>query len=206
MLITSLEAVSKTRTRVTFDHDTTLVLSNKEITVYGLVQDHEIDESVYGEIVEAQKGAALKYAGRLLKDLDYTTARLRTKMLRAGYPEEAVEDTIERLIDAGYVNDRRYAQAFLRLHLSDRSIMRICSDLQRKGIDKDLVAEVLREYDEENTSGIHGQETAQIRRYLLRKHYRPGRTSYEERTRIKVALVRRGYSIDNIRKAMQSIN
>lgn len=206
MLITSLETVSKTRTRVTFDYDKTLVLSNKEIAAYGLQCDQEVEPAVYHEILESQKAAALIRAGNLLKGMDYTVQGLHDKLIRAGYPQEAVEDVVERLEDAGYLNDRRYAEGYLRLHLGDRSLARIRGDLQLKGIDRDLLAEVLRAYEDENEGAAARQEIAQIGKFLARKHYDPYTMTYEETARIKAALLRKGYSMEHIRQAMEAVN
>lgn len=206
MLITSMESVSKTRTRVTFDYDRALVLSNKEITAYGLKEEREVDETLYAQILAEQKSAALVRAGNLLKGLDYTAQGLRDKLLRAGYPEEAVEDVVTRLTEAGYLNDRRYAEGYLRLHLADRSLTRIRRDLAQKGIDRELLEDVLRAYEEDNEGGAAAQEITLIRRFLERKHYNPYVMTYEETARIKSSLLRKGYSLERIRQAMEAID
>lgn len=206
MLITSMEPISKTRTRVTFDYDETLVLSNKEVVGYGIRENGEIDASVYAGILREQRSAALIRAGSLLKGMDYTVQGLRDRLCRAGYPEEIAAGVVERLVDAGYLNDRRYAENYVRMHLPDRSLMRIRMDLQSKGVDKELLAEVLREYDEENDGGAAEQELEQIRRFLIKRHYDPETTTYEESARIKAALLRKGYGAERVRQAMSSIN
>lgn len=206
MLITSMESVSKTRTRVTFDYDNAMVLSNKEIAAYGLKEELEVDASLYAQILEELRGAALVRAGNLLKGLDYTAQGLRDKLLRAGYPMEAVEDVVNRLIDAGYLNDRRYAEGYLRLHLADRSLARIRRDLAQKGIDRDLLAEVLCAYEEENEGGAAAQEITRIKRFLARKHYDPYIMTYEDTARIKSSLLRQGYSLERIRQAMEAVD
>lgn len=205
MLITSLESVSKTRTRVTFDYDKTLVLSTKDIAIYGIREDREIDEAVYATILKEQRSAALVRAGNLLKGMDYTVKGLTDKLRRAGYPEEIVQDVVQRLGDAGYLDDHRYAESYVRLHLADRSLARIRMDLQQKGIDRDLLADVLRDYEDENEGGAAQQELEQIGRILLRKHYDPETMTYEETARIKAALLRKGYSMERIRQSMDSV-
>lgn len=206
MLITSLEPVSKTRTRVTFDYDRTLVLSDRDMAIYGIQQDREIDDSVYEGIVKEQRSAALVRAGNLLKGMDYTRRGLHDRLLRAGYPEEIAADVVDRLLDAGYINDRRYAESYVRQHIGDRSLARIQMDLRNKGIDKDFLAEILQSYEEENVGDLAEQELTQIRKILQRRHYDPETMSYEEIARIKAAILRKGYSMERIRKAMHTIN
>lgn len=206
MLITSLEKVSKTRTRVTFDYDETLVLSDKDLIAYDIRENQELDESVYQELLQQMRVTAIQRAGRILKGMDYTMQGLRDKLVRAGYPEDIAENTVERLVDSGYVDDRRYAENYVRVHLTDKSIARIRNDLQQKGVSKELLEDVLRTYEEERGGEMATQERAQIRRFLLRKHYDPDTMTYEETARIKAALLRKGFSMEHIRQEMDAIN
>lgn len=206
MLITSLEKVSKTRTRVTFDYDETLVLSDKDLIAYDIRENQELDESAYQELLQQMRVTAIQRAGRILKGMDYTMQGLRDKLVRAGYPEDIAENTVERLVDSGYVDDRRYAENYVRVHLTDKSIARIRNDLQQKGVSKELLEDVLRTYEEERGGEMATQERAQIRRFLLRKHYDPDTMTYEETARIKAALLRKGFSMEHIRQEMDAIN
>ena len=57
-------------------------------------------------------GSALSRALSLLARRGYSEAELRKKL--AGYPEAEVEAAIARLRDWGYLDDRAYAEAFVR--------------------------------------------------------------------------------------------
>lgn len=206
MLITSCEPISKTRTRVTIDYDETLVLSNKEIILYGIREEHEISDRVYEEMITSQRSAALVRAGNLLKGMDYTIQGMQDRLIRAGYPEEIAAEVTDRLVDAGYLNDRRYVETYLHLHLADRSLARIRADLQQKGIGRDLLQDVLSAYEEENEGGTAQQEIRQIARFLQRRHYDPYTMTYEDTARLKAALQRKGYSMERIRQAMETVN
>lgn len=206
MLITSIEQVSKMRTRVTIDEDMTLVLSNKDLNAYHIRQGQELDDADYQRLRAQLRSDALLRAGRILKGMDYTEKALRDKLIRAGYPSDIADDTVERLVAADYVNDRRYAENYIRVHLSDRSLARIRSDLIVKGIPRDLLEEALRSYEEERGGDVAGQERAQIRRFLIRKHYDPDTMTYEDTARIKMALLKKGFSMDRIREEMDAIN
>lgn len=206
MLITSLEKVSKTRTRVTIDYDETLVLSNKDIAAYDIRLDHELDHTVYEGILQELTSDALVRAGNLLKGMDYTSAGLSDKLIRAGYPEGIVENTVHRLQDAGYLNDRRYAENYLRIHLQDRSLTRVRMDLRRKGIGRELLTQVLETYEEESAGNVAQKEQEQIRHLLERKHYDPEHGTYEETARIKAMLLRKGYSMERILEVMDRMH
>lgn len=206
MLITSLEKVSKTRTRVTIDYDETLVLSDRDLAAYNIRLNEELDESVYGQIREALRTGAVVRAASILKGMDYTAQGLTDKLIRVGYPADIAADTVERFIEAGYINDRRYAENYVRVHVTDRSLARIRNDLRQRGISKDLLEDVLQNYEDENGMQLHEQEGAQIRRFLTRRHYDPDTMTYEDTARIKAALLRKGFSMESIRREMDAIN
>jgi regulatory protein len=65
--------------------------------------------------------------------------RLRNKKI---IPIEITE-TIERLIDWGYINDYRFAAEYCQLYSSRHSRLRIRKDLLLRGLDRILVEEVL---------------------------------------------------------------
>ena len=71
-------------------------------------------------------------------------------------------------------------------------------DLTQKGIDKDLIAQVLEEEYAEEDSDV---ELDQIRHLLIKKHYSP-EMEYKDKQKIMAFLYRKGYSTDLIYKAM----
>lgn len=202
MLITALEPISKTRTRVTIDDERTLVLSNRDCKAYDLHVGAELDDTVYDRIGEELRAAALRRAGDLLKGMDYTAEGLRRKLERAGYPSDIAAEVVERLTEAHYLDDRRYAEGYVRYHAQDRSLARIREDLAGKGIDRSLLSEVIAAYEEEHAEEAALAEEAQIRKALARRHYDPATATYEERMKAMAALARKGYRTERIRRVM----
>lgn len=202
MLITAIESISKTRTRVTIDYDRTLVLSNRECVAYGLREGQALDEAIYEEIMESLRSAALCRAGNLLKGMDYTAQGMRERLTRAGYPADIAAEVTTRLVDAHYIDDRRYAESYIRYHVQDRSMARIREDLRGKGISRELLAEVLSAYEEEHGDGAAAAEEAQIRKALAKRHFDAATATYEDRMRTMAALARKGYSAERIRRVM----
>lgn len=202
MLITALESISKTKTRVTIDDDETLVLSNKECYAYDLREGQELAPEVYDEIMATLRAGALQRAGNILKGMDYTEQGLRDKLIRAGYPSGIAAEVVGRLAEAHYLDDRRYAESYVRYHIQDRSLARIRDDLRQKGIAKEFLSEVLAAYEEEHADTAAAAEEAQIRKALVKRHYDPETATYEERMKAMAALARKGYSTARIRKVM----
>jgi hypothetical protein len=57
-----------------------------------------------------------------------TEKRLTEKLLERDYPEDLVQEAVQSLKEARYLDDRRFAEQYLSAHLSDRSIARIRQD------------------------------------------------------------------------------
>lgn len=203
MQITDLTPVGKTKTRVTIDYDRTLVLSNRDVLQFDLRRDREIPEETREELWKKFRRDALRKCGSLLKDMDYTEKSLAGKLAGNGFPEEIVREAVEAMKEAHYVDDRRFAESYLQSHAGSRSRLRLRMDLLNKGISSDLADEILAEWEEENGSRIFEEEVGQIRELLRKRHYDPAAANWQETQKTKAFLMRKGYSSEVIRAALQ---
>ena len=87
-----------------------------------------------------EKKDCLRRSGVLLAQRDYTCRRLKEKLLSAGFKEEIVEETLQDLKAARYLDDARYAENFVNAHREDRSRMRMRSDLENRGVPPEVIA------------------------------------------------------------------
>ncbi len=143
----------------------------------------------------------MRRCGALLGNRDYTVKRLRTKLGEAGFPPLIIEECIGKLIDAHYLDDRRYAQSYVRSHLNDRSRLRITQDLMGRGIAEYVIEEAFAAAGEETDP-----EEAQFRqiRYLLKKRgFDPDAPDFKEKQKTMAFLHRKGYDADLIRRAVE---
>ena len=112
-----------------------------------------------------------------------------------------MEDAVDKLHRAGYLDDRRYARSYVRSHLQDRSRLRITRDLTERGISgtdiEEAFAEVGREED------IEEAQKEQVLRLLRKRGFDPDRATYEERQKTMAFLHRKGYPADLIRRAAE---
>ena len=121
------------RVRVTPEEGEAFVISGRRASGMGLKPGDELTEEAYAEIIQSLRSACMQRCGTLLGSRDYPVHRLRTKLQEAGYPTSIIEDCIEKLQKAHYLDDARYAQTYLRSHLADRSLLRIRHDLMERG-------------------------------------------------------------------------
>lgn len=140
-----------------------------------------------------QKKSARECALTILERSDRTEAEIRKKLKEKEYTPEEIEETVGFLKEYRYVNDAAYAEKYIRVYSSKKSIRQIRCDLERKGVAKELIAESLLEepVDEEE----------QIRRLLVKKGYRPGeRMEPDQYRKVMGALCRKGFSYEVIRR------
>lgn len=166
----------------------------------GYVSGDEIDDGDLAAFREAA-GSRLAFNSAMfsLDMRDHSEREIRQKLSRK-YDEQAVDTAVEKLLDLGLVNDRRYAELLTR-ELFERKKYgknRVRSELYRKGIASDTVNEVLEEYENENEP-----DNVQTIVDIIRKKYYNKLIDEKSRQKVVAALVRLGYSFSDIRQAMR---
>lgn len=82
-------------------------------------------------------------ASNILVFSDNTEKNLRDKLTRKGFNEEAIERAVNKMKEAGLINDARLMQSVSE-YLADKKLYgraRIKLELQKKGFDKQLIGE-----------------------------------------------------------------
>ena len=166
----------------------------------GYVSGDEIDD---GDLVAFKEAAGSRLAFNSamfsLDMRDHSEREIRQKLSRK-YDEQSVDTAVEKLLDLGLINDRRYAELLTR-ELFERKKYgknRVRSELYRKGIASETVNEVLEEYENENEP-----DNVQTIVDIIRKKYYNKLVDEKSRQRVVAALVRLGYSFSDIRQAMR---
>jgi regulatory protein len=134
---------------------------------------------------------------RLISRRDYTAAELRTTLSARHYPEEEIDQTVDRLIAERVLDDRRVAATHLRraATIKGRGRLRIQRELEARGIDRALIRDLL--------AGLSADdETSAIERFLARKRL-PARLGHADRRRLVQQLLRRGFPADAIAAALR---
>lgn len=195
MTVTSIVPLDKRRSKVFLEEDFAFVLYKGELKRYHIKEGGELTEQAYREIMTLIIcKRARERAVNILKNSDKTEMELRRKLREGFYPEEAIDSAIKMLMDYRYVDDESYAARYVETQGNKKSRRQLSFDLERKGIGRDTISQLL----EENPV----DEEAQIRAFLRKKHYEPGRTEQKEVAKMVASLGRKGFSFESIRKAM----
>ena len=74
-------------------------------------------------------------AFKLLSKRDYFSKELRQKLLKKGFSEKEVEETISYLVKEGYLNDKKLLDRYKELSVKKgESFLKLKAKLYRKGI------------------------------------------------------------------------
>ena len=157
-----------------------------------------------GETITEEELASLKEeAGFRLayeKGLDYLTRRSYAKKelfykLRTKYGDEASERAIEKLSYFGYLNDEEFAKMYAKHLLETKKfdVRRISTELKLKGIDREIIENVMKTLDNEPIQRIIE---------MLSTKFSNGFKDEKTKKRFIAKLQRMGYSWSDIKSAL----
>lgn len=203
MLVTKIQDYAKKRYQVWLDGEVAFVLYKGDLRHYGIREGEELDEATY-ELIQKEvlSKRAEKRALHLLEKRDYTAAGLQRKLTEGGYSEEIAKAVIEVMKGYRYLDDARYADQYIRCYAGRKTRRAIYAKLAEKGIAKDVIANVYERFDEE---GNEADEESMAVELLKKRHYEGGPIEKKEMDRHIAFLMRRGFSISCIRKAVAAL-
>lgn len=200
MIVTGLQEITKAKVKVFIDYEFAFVLYKGELRTYGIREEKELSKETYHMILDEvlTKRAKLRCM-YLLKSRDYTRHELEEKLRKEYYSEEIVEQAITYVASYGYVDDIRYAKAYIHYAGKTKSRKQIEFDLMKKGVSKDVIISAFEELNE--LEELESEEEL-IRALLVKKHYKNEDATTEERRKIIGFLYRKGFSLDKIYKVV----
>ena len=200
MIITGIQEVTKAKVKVFIDYEFAFVLYKGELRTYGICEEKKLTEDVYRTIIDVvlTKRAKLR-SMHLLKSRDYTRYALSEKLRKDFYPEEVIEKAIAYVMSFGYVDDKRFARAYISYAGKTKSRKQIECYLMQKGVAKSDIAGAFEELEE--MDALESEESL-IQALLVKKHYKKESANREERRKIIGFLYRKGFSLDKIYKVV----
>ncbi len=145
------------------------------------------------ELLVRAQNAAMGMLGRKM----LTCRELYDRLLKKGYEKEIAETVVEQFLSVGYLDDRRYAELYLAdsVNLGAKGIFRIKRELLQKGISGSVIDEVLNDAELDTE--------AALMQYIAERHLLQNVHSRKDLEKLKARLVRRGYSLTEIRECLE---
>ena len=160
----------------------------------------EADAAGFGPKAEVPEGLREECRKARDKGLDYlrlssrTEDEMRRKLAEQGFSPASVADAVDFLKSYRYLDDEDYARRYLERYGKKKSEKQIRFDLSRKGVPADILDRVLEETPVD--------EEGQIAALLERKRFSAENAGREERAKTAASLIRKGFSYEAVRKAL----
>ena len=191
MKISKIEPQKKNKKRCSIFIDGKFSVGlNKEIVIrYNLHEGLEITDREFDEILhQAEKGKIANRAFKILHYRERSVEELRARLIRIGFDNRLVDELVDELIADKTLDDERFANAFVNdyTNLKPRGNRFIISELNKKGIAKELTARLVSTRDERKM----------IKQYVEKKASSLDIKKPKERQRLVRRLLTRGFTPD----------
>lgn len=195
-----VESIEQTRSpsgklRVRFDNGSSLLIFPSVIAEHGIYSGMELPEAALNSLKESNAAASAKErAVRIVSAASISKKELEKRLIQKGEKEEDAKQAVMWLEDLKLLDDKQVAQQIVRNGLSrGYGASRIRQMLYEKRIPKELWEEAL--------SDLPPQDDA-IDAFLQRRFHgrKPDRAECKRATD---ALLRRGHSWNDIRRALE---
>ena len=199
MIITKLEKAEKSKVRIYIDETIAFQLTEKDLEKLSLVEGQSILPEQYEKLIEGIiYPRAIEKALTILKYSDRCEQELRSKLSKEEYGNDIIVRVIEYVKHYGYLNDERFATAFVKARKNRKSKLMIKNELLQKGISKDILQTVFEaEYETEEEEDA---EMIAIRKAIAKKTSDPQSLSFEAKQKLIASLYRKGFDLGKIKQ------
>lgn len=198
MRITGIAPRRKGLSQLYVDGEAAVLLDTQLLLLEGVQEDMEIsDERLHELIQKSDARRAREKALYLLEYRSHSQKELADKIARTAATREAAEEAATHMARIGLVDDAQYGRDLARMLFQRKKFgaRRVRQELRQKGIDRDLIDEILEEYAE--------TDNTQVILEILSRKYAAYAQDEKVKRRAVAALQRFGYSYDDIRQAIR---
>lgn len=187
MKIQKVEAAKKQMFIVHLSDGQKFRAHEESVVRYRLISGRELDEGELDEIMEG-----ISYDEAYIKALKYISYKLRSKyeveqyLLDGDFMEQVAAHTVDRLMQEGYIDDKRYAEALkntmLNTTLKGPGLLQ--RELKKHRLNQFLIDEAVRDFDD----SIDAERMNKIKDKELKKYkgaYRQFQMKLKEKMMVK---------------------
>ena len=203
--ITEIRENKKNTNRVSiFSDDVFVVACDKELIYrHQIKKGDPLDEKLLKEIIAEDDYIKAREVGlRQLERSFKTEQQVKDKLIEQEFDQVTIERVILKLREYNLLDDRKYAEMFLKEKLRTRGLRKASFELAQKGISKQLIAEVSLEMNtesiEENSCMTHGKKKYD---QLVKRE----KDVYKVKNKLFTFLSSKGYDFDLIKSCISEI-
>lgn len=165
-------------------------LSNKLI-IGSEISEDSFEELVNDELQVKVYNSALRFLGYRMR----SCAEMKQRLTEKNYPKNIIEETVNKLLRIGYLNDKEFAEAFAHDKVRSKKIgpVTLRMELIPHKIDSDILENVIKQvYERYPISDL-------IKQLLNKKKIQFGmKLELKTKKRIQDLLIRKGFSWNEI--------
>lgn len=199
MQVTTIQRTRRGRYSIFLDGEFYCALHRDVYAVSGLREESRVSPETIEELrLQSEQRITQERALRLLGPRSYTEQGLYNKLCERT-DEEIAAAVVARMVELGLLDDEDYARRYAAECMDNKgfSHWRTARELERKGIDPQIVEDVL---------GEEGDPRPAIARVIERKYMRYVQAGDEKGYRKTVnALTRRGFRYGDIRAVIEHL-
>ena len=203
MELTAAEPRRRGLVQLFLDGEAAVKLDAQVFLQSGLKPGDQVSDQELFELIQASDARrAQEKALYLLEYRNYSKRELTEKIARTAASREAAQAAADHLEEIGLVDDRAFAETYAR-ELFQRKrygARRVRQELSRKGIGRDIIDQVLEQYQDMDQAA--GENIALV----LERRYPTWREDEKARRRAVAALQRLGYSFEQVRAVMGGLD
>lgn len=195
MKITAIQPYKNQMVAVEIDFRNKILLHASQIDKFSLSEGMTLDETSLRFLINvSKKRRAWDMALKYLDYRAYSYYELFNKINR-DFEDEICYATMNRLVETGMINDRAFAQDMAKklIEVKKYGRYRACFEMRRKGLDDDLIDEVLEEYDDGYEDRLRQLVGRKYARYL---------NAENGVNKVRAALIRQGYSYAEVKHVL----
>ena len=159
----------------------------------------EIGEEQWRQIkLENGKLSAFSRAVGYIEKSLKTQKQLQTYLKEKGFLQESIDDAVQKLREYGYIDDKVYAENYIKTYKDKKGKIKLKFDLLSKGVAADVIEEALQEF-------VDGDEQYAACEKLLKKYVKNKPQDIKLKSKAYAHLFSKGFSGDIISRAIGKI-
>lgn len=193
--ITNIETQKKNpkRVNVYVDEEFSFACDAEIVYRQGLKKGNTIDLISIKEIVNEDEFIKCKNSALRIVEKAYKTEKeIKDKLIEKGFPESVIKRTFEFLKEYNLLNDKRYADMYVKDKIKNQGRNKIKYSLMRKGVSEELI--------EEKISSIDVEDEKEIAFAMAKKKYdvlcKREQDKYKLSQKLFRFLIGKGYSFE----------
>ncbi len=193
--ITDISKQKRNKTRVSIFIDGEFVCGLDEVAAASArlkIGDEITADELKSVMKKSELNSAFERAVTYLSAVPRARKEIARHLHDKGYDREVIDETLEKLEAYRYIDDRLYAQTYIKSKTKKYGNFRIAQELAKKGVSREIIDELLSDSGESEIDGV------------ALKYVKSHRSC--DKQKLKRFLAGRGFSWDSISAAIGRLN